>query len=277
MRGRALLAGLLHVPLSWGCVTPRDQENPDAWYDPGSAYDVSEPVEFTDVNYDFTGPTPIAELPVPPDFGTIFAEGALPEGTACADWTTVEDLPAEIEGIVTVLPRYYFKTSGCQPDQSVDEDEKYYGSYFIQDASGGYFVLGDSKVAHFDMGDRVKLTVRSLKEAFDQTMIASHDVDEVQRGPEPIYYERVTSQLGTEHVSRVVRMEGTVATEASTFGEVYLDTDDGIRFKMGLDSELARRGVGFEIGARLEVTGPVLYSFNEYTIVIMRVGQIQEK
>jgi hypothetical protein len=267
----------LQLVLVAGCVTARDQENPMGWYDEGSAYDVSEPVEFTDVNYDFTGETPIAELPVPPDFGTIFAPGALPDGSACQDWTEVEDLPAEIEGIVTILPRYYFKTSGCQPNQDVDEDEKYYGSYFVQDASGGYFVLGDSKVAHFDMGDRVKLSVRALKEAFDQNMMAAHDVIEVERGPEPIYYETVASALGAEHVSRVVRMEGTVATDASTFGEIYLDTDDGIRFKMGLDAELARRGVGYEIGTKLVVTGPVLYSFGEYTIVIMRVGQIQEK
>ena len=43
------------------------------------------------------------------------------------------------------------------------------------------------------------------------------DSVEVLRGPEPIYYEAVTSgELGPQHVSRVVRVEGTVAIVAPT-------------------------------------------------------------
>jgi hypothetical protein len=265
------------VSLALAACAPasRDREDPDQWFSPPTAYDVSEPVEFTDQNYDFTGPTAVADLPAPEAFQTMFAPDDLPAGTGCPDWVTSADLPAEIEGIVTLLPRYYIKIGGCTPTPDIDSDEKYYGSYFVQDRSGGFFVLGDSKVAHFDMGDRVRLKVRSIKESFGQLMIASHDVVELERGPEPVYYDAVDGPLGAEHVSRVVRVEGTVATAMSTFGEVYLDGDDGVRYKFSLDAELNRRGITAAIGDRIQVTGPVLFSFDEYTVVVMRVGQLE--
>lgn len=269
---RAAVLGLVLV----GCGAGVEQEDPTAWFDAPGTYDVLEPVAFTDQNYDFTGATAIADLPTPDAFQTWFGPPDAPADNDCADWATTTELPAEITGIVTLLPRFYFKTSGCLPDLSIDSDEKYYGSYFVQDRTGGYFVLGDSKVAHFDMGDRVTLKVRAIKESYDQTMIMVHDVLDVQRGPEPIYYESVSDPLGAEHVSRVVRVEGVVANEAGTFGEVYLDGDGGQRWKMGLDAELSRRGVGWPVGTRLQVTGPVLYSFSEYTIEVMRVGQVEE-
>lgn len=273
MRPASTVAALL---LASGCATQQPRANWEDWYEPGVDYDVAEPVEFTDVNYDFTGDTPIAALPAPEDFQTWFAREDAPADGDCQDWDTTDELPAEITGIVTLHPRFYYKTGGCQPTQDVDSDEKYYGSYFVQDETGGFFVLGDSKVAHFGMGDRVTLRVRAIKESFDQQMIAVHDVIEVQRGPEPIYYDAVGGELGPEHVSRVVRVEGVVASEMSTFGEVYLDGDGGVRFKMALDAELNRRGVSFAVGTRLQVTGPVLYSFDEYTVEVMRIGQITE-
>jgi hypothetical protein len=258
-----------------GCPEVDGGESPRDWYDRGSDYDVQEPVAFTDVPYTFEGATGIADLPEPPLFTTIFASDDVPGGD-CDGWTTTEELPVEITGIVTIHPRFYYKSQGCSPGQPIDSDEKFYGSYFVQDASGGYFVLGDSKVAHFDMGDRVTLRVRALRESFGSTMIAAHDVVEIERGPEPIYYQSVTGPLGFEHVAEVVRVEGTVATEMSTFGEVYFDSDQGVRYKMGIDSELSRRGVGFDVGTRIQVTGPVLYSFSEFTVVVMRVGQLTE-
>ena len=259
-----------------GCADGNTQEDPSEWYDPGSAYDVLEPIAFTDVNYGFTGETAIADLPVPEPFETWFAPGDAPPSDDCADWLTDSGLPATISGIVTILPRFYYKSSGCTPN-SGDNDEKFYGSFFVQDSTGGYFVLGDTKVAHFDAGDRVTLKVRAVREAFEQFMIPVYDTVEIVRGPEPIYYEAVpTGPLGPEHVSRVVRIEGTVATEPTTFGEIYVDADDGTRHKFGLDSELNRRGVAFPIGSRLQVTGPVLFSFDEYTIIVMRIGQLTE-
>jgi hypothetical protein len=259
-----------------GCVTGAPQEDPSEWFDPGAPYDVQEAIAFTDVNYGFTGETALADLPVPGAFQTWFSPSDPPPSDDCADWSTDPGLPATITGIATILPRYYYKSNGCTPSPG-DNDEKFYGSFFVQDATGGYFVLGDTKVAHFDAGDRVTLTVRAVRESYEQLMIPVYDRVEVVRGPEPIYYEAVPAgALGPEHVSRVVRVEGTVATDATTFGEVYLDADDGTRHKFSLDVELNRRGIGYPVGARLQVTGPVLYSFSEYTIVVMRIGQLTE-
>ena len=261
--------------LAVGCAGGGPQEDPVQWYDPGSPYDVQEAMAFTDVNYDFTGDTPLAALPVPDTFQTWFAPADPPPTTDCADWETNPGLPATITGIATILPRYYYKSNGCTSTPGAN-DEKFYGSFFVQDASGGYFVLGDTKVAHFDAGARITLQVRAVRESYAQLMIPVVDLVEVG-DPEPIYFRAVDAgPLGPEHISQVVRVEGTVATSPSTFGELYLDADDGTRHKFSLDSELSRRGVSFPIGTRLQVTGPVLFSYDEYTVIVMRIGQITE-
>jgi hypothetical protein len=250
------------------CVTPRPAEDPSDWYDPGSELDVVEPIAFTDQPYDFTGQTPIADLPLPDAFQTWFDADDAPS-PECRDWGTTDELPAQIEGVATILPRFYTKSDGCGGSA-----EKYYGSFFVQDASGGMFVLGDTKVAHFDAGMKVKLKVRATRESFGQYMIASYDLVSVDYDPVPIYYQEVTTELGPAQVSLVVRAEGVVATEATTFGEIYFDSDDGVRYKFTLDQELSKRGVTFPVGTRVQVTGPVLYSFSEYQIVVMRAGQV---
>jgi hypothetical protein len=198
----------------------------------------------------------------------------------CADWQTDDTLPQEIEGIVTLHPRWYVKVSGCLPadDDSrfIDSDEKYYGSYFIEDQSGGVFVLGDAKVAHFNMGDRVRMTVRSVANNFDLQMVTGHDILEVTRGPEPIYYQTVSDgKLCPDDVASVRRVTGTVFTDPDTFGEFTLESDDGNRHIINLDAELNRRGIRYPIGTRLTVTGPVLFSYGSYAIVVIRVGQIE--
>ncbi|MEZ4240721.1 MAG: hypothetical protein R3F59_32120 [Myxococcota bacterium] len=274
---RALVIPALLVS---GCVEVGGGESPREWYDRGTDYDVEEPLAFTDVNYDFTGPTAIADLPAVPTFATLFAPDDLPQAS-CNDWSSDPELPVEITGIVTLHPRLYFKSSGCQGADNIDEDERFYGSYFIQDRTGGYFVLGDSKVAHFDMGDRVTLRVRALRESFGQTMIAVQDVVEAVRGPEPIYYQTVSGALSNDMISRVVRVQGVVSTETSTFGELYLDVGGGERVHVVIDGELTRRGVGYDVGTVLQVTGPVLNGFGTATeeklrVQVMRVGQLAE-
>ena len=162
------------------------------------------------------------------------------------------------------------------------------------------FVLGDSKVAHFEMGDRVTLEVRAMKESFGLTMVYSQDLVEVERGPFPIAYQEPEGPLGESDAYQVRRMTGTVGYTGD-FGEVQLCTgavedgdfddlnaddprangarircvDEGDGFFMIIDSELQRRGVELSVGERVEVTGPVLFSFDEYRIVVTRLGQLQ--
>ncbi len=258
-----------------GCVPERAAEDPD-WYSAAGDLDVREPVAFTDQPYDFPAQgAGIGDLPMPPDFTTWFAPDD-PPPAGCGDWTEDGALPVEIEGMVTVHPRMYFKVDGCVPadNRAVDSDEKYYGSFFVEDATGGVFVLGDSKVAHFDMGDRVALKVRALKNNFGLKMVAAHDVLSVDRGPYPIHYEVADAPFTDADVGEVRRITGVVVQEPDTFGELWLEGDEGQQWAVSLDIELSRRGLTYPLGARLEVTGPVLFSFSTYSVVVMKKGQV---
>lgn len=260
------------------CVEGRKAEDAD-WYAQATEQDVEESVLFTDQAYAFpaSGAPAIADLPTPPEYTTWFGEGDAPP-SGCSDWEMDETstLPVELEAMVTVHPRIYIKINGCVPEGnfSIDSDEKYYGSFFVEDATGGVFVLGDSKVAHFDMGDRVRMRVRAMKNNFGLRMVAVHDIVEVMRGPEAIHYTETTEPFGDEHIGRVMRVTGVVTTEPDTFGQFAIESADGVEFLVGLDVELNRRGVRFPVGSTIQVTAPILYSFSDYTMVVMKVGQV---
>lgn len=265
---------LLALPLLVGCLNEDEPQRADAWFDQGSPYQVEEALTFTDVPYDFTGPTPLGEVPRAPEFSTIFAADSL--AIRCDSWEESGDLPVEIEGIVTVHPRYYIKTGGCVApgDREADADEKYYGSFFIEDASGGWFVLGNSKVAHFDAGARVALRLNATKEAFGLNMVANWTLLAVDHGPHPIYYQPLTEPFTTDHIGRTYRVEGVVTRAADTFGSFEVLGDNGTAWDIRLDAELNRRGVGWPEGTRLQVTGPVIESFG-LGLVVMRIGQVE--
>lgn len=252
------------------------REDPDAWFDEGTQYDVTEPVEFTDQNYAFParvedGIATLQDAVFPIDFWTAaYAEGdQYPEGNDCESYVDPA-LPFEVVGVVTILPDFYFKTTGCGYD-----DEKYYGSYFIQDGTGGLFVLGDSKVAHFDMGDKIRMMVRGAKTSYELNMVAAHDVIEVVERDVPIYYEMADGPLSLEDIGLVKRVSGTVMSTPDTFGEFTVLAEDGTEHSVALDSELSRRDVEIEEGMRIQATGPVMFSYDVFSIVIMRIGQLE--
>lgn len=282
-RSSPILLGVLALG---ACVPERDAEDPSGWFDPGQAADVEETVAFTDVNYDFPANDAdgleafiAAVYPVSSGAGAdtvaFGADDQYGSGNDCR--SVVEpDLPFEVEGIVTAFPRFYFKTSGCD----WDSDEKYYGSFFLQDRTGGLFVLGDTKVAHFGMGDRIKVRIRGAKTSYDLNMAYTYDLIDVLQYDVPIYYEEPTGPFsdmfasGDNPIGKVYRVTGTVTQEKDTFGEFHLETDAGVEYAIGLDAELNRRGVDFPLGQRITVTGPVLYSYSVFTIVVMRRGQV---
>ncbi len=246
---------------------------PTAVFGDGSTLDVSEAMEFTDVPYGATGPTPIADLPIAPDFGTSFpADAVLP---ACDGWGISPDLPATLSGVVTVTPRVYFKADGCVPvgSSEVESDQKYYGSFFLQDMSGGTFVLGDARLAAFPAGSWVTIDVTSVANAFDLPRVSTFELISVE-APIPIYYELADGPLDASHDASVVRVTGTVSAAPDGFGEMTLTTDTGADVVVTLDVELTRRGVTAAVGDRLQVTGPVLYSYGAHAIVVMSLGQL---
>lgn len=254
------------------CVDVRG-DAPTAEFGVGATLDVIEPMEFTDVPYDATGPTPIADLPVAPEFGTSFpVDAELPD---CDGWGTSPDLPATISGVVTVTPRVYFKADGCVPvgSSEVESDQKYYGSFFLQDSSGGTFVLGDARLASFPAGSWVTIDVTSVANAFDLPRVSTFELTSVE-APIPIYYQLEDGPLTAAHDARVVRVTGTVSTAPDGFGEMTLTTDAGADVIVTLDVELTRRGLTAAVGDRLQVTGPVLYSYGAHAIVVMSLGQL---
>ncbi|MCB9795871.1 MAG: hypothetical protein H6741_24505 [Alphaproteobacteria bacterium] len=264
------------IALSLLACTPLNEAPEDwtAWFDTGVNVDVEEHIDFVEGDcYGFPaegddGLADFIDRHYPAD-GTLFGEESqIPAG---CDFGVDPELPEEIEAVVTLHPRYYFKTSGC----SVLSDEKYYGSYFIADDSGGLFVLGDSKVAHFDVGDRVRMRVRGVRTLFGLNLIYAHDILEVDRQGGPVCFERAEGSLDDSDVGEVRRVEGEVVSEADTFGEFSVRDDAGITHVIGLDAELNRRGLRFEPGTRLRATGPVLLSYDTYKIVIMNIGQLE--
>jgi hypothetical protein len=250
------------------------------WYDEGSDLNVTEPIEWTDQNYALEPVDGVQDIADLQDAVFPGADGALVYGSgdelspdSDCQVETDSALPAIVQGIVTLHPRFYFKTSGC----GRDSDEKYYGSYFVQDSTGGVFVLGDSKVAHFDVGDRVEMRVRAIKTNFDLDMIYAHDIVVVERNASPIYFVVAEGEtLGADDVGQVRRVTGEITQAADNFGEFKITDDSGTVHTVSLDAEINRRGVGFDVGTRVQATGPVLYSYSAYTIVIMNVGQLAE-
>ena len=260
-----------------GCAE-RAAEDSSSWYEHGQFYDVEETVEFTDQPYSFpvVGPG-IGNLLNginTSNFTTYYGDSEAISQTDCS-WEQTSQLPAEIEGIVTIQPRYYQKVSGCSFD-----DLKYYGSYFIQDSTGGILVLGDSKVAHFDSGQRVRLTVTGAGESYDLPRIVSHEVVSVSTEREPVYYQELTSaptSSDVDKVGEVWRVEGTILGEPGNFGDIEVQLDNGDVVNLGLDVELNRRKVyeQWPVGSRIRATGPMTYSFSEFKLIIMRIGQVE--
>lgn len=265
------------VGLLMGCSVQREAETGNDWWDEGSSQNVEEWLEFTQTNYTFPASDDdtidqLKSLALPASSYDIAlgADDQFQSGSGCSTSVSTE-LPRVVEGVVTLHPRFYFKSDGCDSDS----DEKYYGSYFIQDRTGGIFVLGDSKVAHFDIGDRVKLNVRGTRNSFDLPMIYSHDVLEIDRGPYPMYYQEKTEEFVLADIGSVFRIEGEVISDTDTFGAFTIEHENGTVFTATMDSEISRRGLKFEIGQQVRITGPMLYSYSEWAVIIMKRGQVE--
>lgn len=270
MRARIAIAAVLGLVSLGGCAPQRVAEDTEGWWDEGQALEVIDPVEFTDQAYGLDGG--VGDLkddlfPTPGD-AFVFAPGDDYGDARCASETD-SALPTEITGVVTIPPRFYFKTAGCN-----NGDEKYYGSFFVEDDTGGVFVLGDSKAAHFTVGDTVTLRVRAVRTRYDLDMVYSWDLVEVDGERRAVRYRETTQPLGPADVAAVRRVEGVVSTEMDTFGAFSVTGDNGQAWGVQLDADLNRRGVRYEVGERVVATGPVIYSYSAYNLVIQSKGQI---
>lgn len=270
-----------------GPELPELEERPE---ETGEELRVEEPIAFTSDPYpsSLQGPDSIASLRqlVSGEAGSSFVwqgfassspypvMGDCEPGSRETVVDQLDELPVTIEGVVTLHPRYFVKPAIC------GEDERYYGSFFIEDATGGILVLRDSRISPFSYGDRVKLRVKGVTKFFDYMAVLSFDELEITTGDEltPISYVEIDREFEGDDKGEVVRIRGEVVSEATNnnFNELKLKSldDDEVEWLVSLDRELGQRNPEFYPGTKLALTGPVIESFG-MRMVVASYGQVE--
>lgn len=138
------------------------------------------------------------------------ADGDAPAGDQCQGGGAliVPGLPMVVEGVVTLHPRQYVKTPIC------GQDERFYGSFVIEDDTGGMLVLRDGRVADFTFGDRVRLTVRGVTVIFgrdpETRAVLIADIEPLTSGGGTVLYREQSTRFAAADVGLVKRIEGWV-------------------------------------------------------------------
>lgn len=286
------------VALQSSCVPSEPSENPrdPNYYAEGEQRSVTEPIEFTQDNYgDFSGDLTIADLralrdenafvwygyspmdPYPLGDRRAHGEDCSPIGAFENVVTEVPELPATIEGVVTHHPRLLRSPRVCAGE------DRYYGSYYLQDGTGGVLVYKDSRVADFTFGDRVTIRVRGMASQNFSSMpagvvgVLAYDHEDVVERDLPIYYKQTDEAFKAEDVAQVHRIRGEVVeapsnTNFNSMTVASLNTD--AVWPVSLDRELTRRSYTFEPGEVVELTGVVADNYG-LTMLIYSLGQIE--
>ena len=222
------------------------------------------------------------EMSFPPSVWAAFAPGKAfpitgdcePERSGTQRVATVDELPLTIEGVVTLHPRYFVKSGICGSDQ------RFYGSFTLEDASGGIMVLRDSRISEFTFGDRVRITVGAVARQFDYNAVLAIDKLEVltplPKDRAPIYFQPRETAFSASDIGRVVRIRGVVSQQPTNnnFNEMRLASPDGrIEWIVALDREFGQRNPVFPEGQLIELTGPVTSAFG-VKMLISSYGQI---
>lgn len=152
------------------------------------------------------------------DSDTFVAPGFF-EGSAGANCrggapVVLTELPMEIEAVVTIYPRQYMKVPVC------GQDERHYGSFSLEDDTGGIVVLRDSRVTPWTFGDRVKVKVNAMMLTFgrdlDTRAILVADIEGAEQMMEdgkiakPIFYKRQVGPFGPADATETRQIDGYV-------------------------------------------------------------------
>lgn len=294
--------------VAWtGCAETTEPSSPSERFDRGSTTEIGEELPYSSDPVEFSGSTDIRTLLdiSKRDFvwmgtgeGDPYPTGRKREfGAACEpDFGNkvykLSELPATIEGVVTLTPRNYQKPSLC------GQDHRFYGSYYIQDSTGSILVLKDSRIADFDVGDRVKLKVRGLLASFGTKKVSAFEEVEIERDRGPAPYETVDQSFEDlfgaacgeydsipEGLGDNYRVSGKVCQPPTTrnFGAVVIypsdadcseEPDKTWRASLGL--ELEPRVLDLKAGEEVTVTGPVTCSFGNYSMAVSNVAQFDQ-
>lgn len=353
-----VLGGLLLAALLWGCgdgeIRSEPVSNTTIWGDGVDDIPEGEFIAYEDRSTGATyglpraGVNSIADLialfPTEArgfDDADTFTAPGLFDGPAAAQCRggapdEIAELPMTVEGVVTVYPRQYFKVNVC------GQDERNYGTFTIEDDTGGIVVLRDSRVAPYSYGDRVRVTVKAMMFTFgrdvDTRAILVSDIELAEpkivdgRVDKTILFEKKVEPLGFDDASMVRQIEGYVHERPTNrnFGSMVLASrrfevgigrqrlegellqcartctrdcvtggcDDSnvcadactelcaesggeapapielpVCWRVGIDTEIQRRGFSPETGTRLRVTGPVVNNFDRQ-IWVLGLGQV---
>lgn len=324
-RGRWAIAAAAASAMMWSCADPEPGGDPgDYWDNPGWYSTVSEPIEWTDdpeAYEGISGDIKIEELRemVPPrddvqvwygfsegygyDDGQLYpVDGDCNPEFEFSDTIpeNLEELPAVIEGVVTLHPRHFVNATIC------GSRERNFGTFIIQDESTGIHVLRDSRVGSFDVGDRVRLEVRGLARMFGTVAVTSFGDKEVLTTPQdrvPVYYEEIhrpfysaeeavaaaqEAEEAEEELDpdlpdpddyEVRRICGIVTLEPTNqnFNQMIVrsEADEEIEWYGSIDRELGTRGVAPRLGERVQLTAPVVDGFEGMELLILSLGQIE--
>jgi hypothetical protein len=237
-----------------GCADSRESAgDPNSIWQDGSEEVLQEPIEFAErsggVSYGLPadGASSVADLiGIFPEGGVGFGEATIFSGDTfdgaedlCPTWGRehTRRLPMTIDAVVTLLSRQYVKVEVCA------QDERHYGSYVIEDDTGGIVVLRDSRIADFTYGDRVRMTVKAITLTFgrddDTRAILLADVQKLPNADESVLFERTGVPFGRSMVSRVHQVEGWVHVRPTNnnFNEMVL-TDKEYEVGIGARTDL---------------------------------------
>lgn len=222
------------------CDDSLTEEYADPAFDDGTQRDVSEPVAFEErvdgraYGLPRDGEPGIADLLalLPPDGvaqgdpSLFVAPGDVPTTDQCVGGgaTVLDELPMVIEGVVALHPRQYLKVPIC------GQDERNYGTWVLEDDTGGIVMLRDGRVAPFTFGDRVRVTFRGVLElrAGDPTtrMGVIADVERLDVSG-PLLYTPLDTPFSEDDIGRTRQIEGYIAVAATSenFNEMIISSD----------------------------------------------------
>ena len=220
---RHISAAIAWCALACGVDANNRPTSEERWTASGAQHEVTEPVELADratgLSYGLpeAGQPSIADLLAllpdeKPGSHKLYSSSEQP--LTCTNGSTEPAaLPKTIRAVVTIPGTYYKKASIC------DQEEKFYGSFVVEDDTGGILVLRDSRVAEVQPGDVVDIVVHTIalthyRGELDSRAILSYEMN-ILPTPKTVLYSSQPDPFEFEDIGKTQRVEGFVLENPS--------------------------------------------------------------